>query len=78
MVVGQEHGPRCRIRLAFPERRISHRIDVHVARVLILKQRARLVDDHGIDVKPFAVTDGRLEDVVGFSGYRKNCEHSYV
>jgi hypothetical protein len=27
-------------------------------------------------MKPLAVTDGRLENVVGFSGYRKNGEHS--
>src|SRR5260370_28222024 len=74
--VGQEHGPVV-IWPAFPERKFSHRIDVDVVHsAQHLKQWARLVDDHSIDVKPLPVTDACLEVVDGFSGYRESGEHS--
>src|SRR5260370_3804473 len=76
MQVDQEHGP-VGIWTAFPQRGFPHRIDVHVVHAAKhLKQRARLVDDHGIDVKQSAVTDGWFEVIGGFSGYLENGQHS--
>src|SRR5229473_4866456 len=47
---------------------------VHSAEVL--EQGARFVDDHGVDVEPVPVTDGRCEIVGGVSGHGDDRHHS--
>src|SRR5262249_45297764 len=63
--VGYEHGP-VGIGPALLERCLPHRTDVNIMHPAeILKQRARFVDDHRVDMEPVPVAGRWQLDVVG-------------